>query len=690
MTSITSGNPSDPAELSLDKLSSSISYDDPFEGISHSKLSFINDPQLDSLSRNGFDSLPADKVGKNQSEIVTSLTSIKGQRQDIVLKNVLKHSVSEHKGTIASKTTEVQTDLLSPNSEQELMSQPFPRSDILVEGHGDTCVSPSDGDQGQSPMYASVDSEKMIPGSGEIVLQPSLPGSEPSFQSKDSDSHHGIRCDKEGLSEVDAGSNVQNVAGFSNVHVLKDFPDDAGTSNVPEQSVGFCDPMEEDLNDDELNLYLNELDGGTVDDFSSSKEFKTNIPSDHECSATITSESESGTGSSQGPLQSDQNCDIMSNITTNQESNVFKAVSDLESEIKHPVIECVSDSPEQNILPKDDSNIPINSDIYNTNTEERSDSLITDEAFIYDSLTKGKTEIEQILDEKVKADVSPSSVVSIGETLCQGKMEIERILDEVTQNQQNVLKMQNKPKQSSHSVCTSSPNSGPMSGLEITTPDKSVNVPIGSNDTHSIISNSTPLSSLEMGSPVIGMGIGARPKDPASIKKNRPNSLLGLSKVGLESPIMAQHSDLQCFATPPKPMKALPSDPAVRDETERGECFPVLDDMERDECFPVSEQKSFIAAPSSLEVLTERQRTVDGGESSVVHHLPQHVDVSSKPVYNSAGSETSELATNPELPVAGNGAPKMKRPNSLNLPSRPEFNLALSDEEPVEQTEGKL
>lgn len=43
-------------------------------------------------------------------------------------------------------------------------------------------------------------------------------------------------------------------------------------------------------------------------------------------------------------------------------------------------------------------------------------------------------------------------------------------------------------------------------------------------------------SPAESGSPSPTMGVGARPKDPSQMKKNRPNSLLGLSKISLGSP----------------------------------------------------------------------------------------------------------------------------------------------------------
>ncbi|KAL8571467.1 hypothetical protein ACOMHN_051173 [Nucella lapillus] len=44
------------------------------------------------------------------------------------------------------------------------------------------------------------------------------------------------------------------------------------------------------------------------------------------------------------------------------------------------------------------------------------------------------------------------------------------------------------------------------------------------------------ISPPDSGTPSPNLGIGARPKDPSQLKKNRPNSLLGLSKISLTSP----------------------------------------------------------------------------------------------------------------------------------------------------------
>ena len=50
------------------------------------------------------------------------------------------------------------------------------------------------------------------------------------------------------------------------------------------------------------------------------------------------------------------------------------------------------------------------------------------------------------------------------------------------------------------------------------------------------VRESSSESPAESSSPSPTLGIGARPKDPSQMKKNRPNSLLGLSKISLGSP----------------------------------------------------------------------------------------------------------------------------------------------------------
>ena len=50
--------------------------------------------------------------------------------------DVSKGEDQERRGLIASQPASIQTDMLSPASEQELLSYPLPKSNILVEGHG--------------------------------------------------------------------------------------------------------------------------------------------------------------------------------------------------------------------------------------------------------------------------------------------------------------------------------------------------------------------------------------------------------------------------------------------------------------------------------------------------------------------------------------------------------------------------
>ncbi|XP_005107726.1 uncharacterized protein LOC101855213 isoform X2 [Aplysia californica] len=673
---------------------SSIAYDDPFEGFTHGKLGFIQEPQLDSLTHNGFDSLPADKVGKNKSELVTSLTSI--GRQDIVVKNVLKRSTSEHKGTIASQTMEVQTDALSPASEEELMSLPFPRSDILVDGHGDTTVASTvsattdtkaenESDQNQSPIYASVDSETLIPGAGETVQ--SSPSSQSSYQNGDTHSSTGEHtvtpAQGEDLNTALSKPEVGSDSGNSAAEVVNGFP--GKTFPVSEQAVGFHDPVDEDLDDNELNMYLNELDGGSMEDFSALK----------------------ATNGNNGPVSG-----------TSPESSVAPSVPDIQTELSQSsglktrsladeMREADSMGPPSESFMSGVSSVPdvdtashfqdpdLVADLgLNTRQEKVSElddgqvsslgSSTNDKDTLYNSLSTGKMEIEEILDEKVKEEMLPPTAVSIGESLIQGKMEIERVLDEVVQNQQNMPEQELRPGvlQTCKDADTISSHGQPdvtkghvkTSGLEsvkgnVTT---ELSPPPPSQESHMTSMYSAP-NVADKGSPTMCMGIGARPKDPAFIKKNRPNSLHGLSKINLESPSFVKHSEFSEDEDPssfnsnlPKTTKFLPnagspqfSDGTVPQETEQG--------------------GGLFTPPSMGEISAEsRQRMFAKSDSPVLSrdldpHSPQH-DGSNLNSESSREGSTEDLHSAAGSLNALSGS-RMKRPTTLNLPVRPEFNM---------------
>ena len=277
-----------------------------------------------------------------------------------------------------------------------------------------------------------------------------------------------------------------------------------------------------------------------------------------------------------------------------------------------------------------------------------------DKELIFNSLTTGTMEIEQILDAKVKQEETTRIAVSIGESLIHGKMEIERVLDEIVTNQSNGETL------SSH-----------------TSPD------VSQSPTKSIIANGRKSSANEnvsfpqtmSTSPAMGMGIGARPKDPASIKKNRPSSLHGLSKVNIDSQTSMKSSDMNGT------QDMIPSNTANKmfaiNSIDSQTSFD--GGVQKNLPFSPTSQNEFLPPPSTM----DRQRlyameiTSSSAEQSHTSDIPEGFGSNLHGAADDPHAAAGDLEVNDSVSAAS----RMKRPTTLNLPARPEFSLSSGGEE---------
>ncbi|RUS73079.1 hypothetical protein EGW08_019160 [Elysia chlorotica] len=675
-------------ERNVQKDPVSVSYDEPYDSLSSKLNPIAADDVTDKTSYKGLERSPDTTKLSYQSEIVTSLTRVSSNGDHIgTVYNSLNGydrkgiaNRSERKGTIACQAMEVQTDALSPASEEELMSSPFPKTDIIVDGHGDTSVSNSDvGDQNHSPpIYASMDNETILSASG--------PGPQNMPRSQ------GF------VGETECQSNMPNLAQKIPKE-RKDHSSLASNFGVSEHIVsgnnvvGFDNSTGDDLNEDEINMYLEEFEAVKENSEFSSLDFQLNknIP-DFQGVQTLTRNSMEQSLADE--LQEAQPKTVDSISTSEQSESLPKKFCPDPSPFlcvnQEPGpgtdLTVASTTPEANGSCISRSDVEATGDVLNSVLEVNVENTVHDEGHgqlqivrhgadntaVFDTVMGGKMEIESILDDK-KSQQSLNRRNNVSGKLLQGKMEIEDILDDAISYQQSNTR---------HDVHQRDMNAMPSDMAEQLNfiprisngCDKSCEPRSTEQCTHSL----SPASSTEHkepGSPMLG--VGARPKDPSAIKKNRPNSLLGLSKVNLDfSAVPKEVTDIDStngqsntqspskypngasqFYQPPESLKksqTLSVEPQVVADTKQR--------LNPDPDLPESEQKP---------------------TPPVIHDFTQVNNEEEVPAYNTDNPEDPYASSPPESLDSDpqSGGSRKKRPTSLDLPHRPGFEVGSPEEE---------
>ncbi|PVD22658.1 hypothetical protein C0Q70_15913 [Pomacea canaliculata] len=176
------------------------------------------------------------------------------------------------------------------------------------------------------------------------------------------------------------------------------------------------------------------------------------------------------------------------------------------------------------------------------------------------------------------------------------------------------------------------------------------------------------------------MGIGARPKDPSQMKKSRPNSLLGLSKISLgvpfagsQSPQVGPQQIVNGMAMIPPCDQVLP--PVQGDQTQQichnfMHCgVHVTPDTSYIPPSDIGQEIDSVMHPASASELSVGVSELDAPvmRRQEAAMLGEGIDVSSSSLRPRSWSPTT-LAVQP--------AQKMKRPTSLNLPVRQDLSVA--------------
>lgn len=698
-----------------------VSYDDPYDSLPTYKFGCVTSDQLSSVPYKRYASLPEGKQRRNQSAIVTSLTRISVHDEDVNTVYTTPSKVperkgiancSERKGTIAYHPIEVQTDALSPASEKELMLSPFPKSDILVDGHGDTSVVAeqvcySEIEQNQSPSYSGAgEPSESIQQSTRVGVHAEDENQRSQSATRNSevvaDSYSSLQPNLYSLAgtygQINSGfllsENMDIVPNTTSLFDPRSLVVSAGDTSTgypqSEQIVCFNDLVDEDFDNDEINAYLNVLQGHRVTNVNT---LETPAPINSVILEPV------ATGEPHAEFTEKNISHVIGNCFSNEEFSA-RVISQLDlgdgnisvfdSSCRNTSHIHINDSDNSCIEPHDRKTSDVVCTVKNVSDSEPSNHLQDASQTLYNSLITGKMEIENILDDIINTEsvtnnvrdnlilermedenvkIETASVENVSEQVLCGRMEIENILDEVFLKQQSVLE------QISQNLDLN-PN---LNHLQSDVEHGSDNIQDRPCETALAVSDSdssSPVRSFgqnyEVGNSMPAVGVGARPKDLSVFKKNRSNTSLGLSKDSPEIPTEVKPkvtTDLDDNTFHKQVVEQFP-DSSVQ--------FPQLADNEHPSALLLDSESL-----GHAELRPNDSTAVEQEDKSVLHDFsqpgsqPENSQFIDQSLATTDGFDASQTA----------GVLNMKRPYSLDLPSQSE--AAVEQDQNAEHT-GKV
>ncbi|XP_076462589.1 uncharacterized protein LOC143294953 isoform X2 [Babylonia areolata] len=516
----------------------------------------------------------------------------------------------ERRGLIASQPASIQTDTLSPASEQELLSYPLPKSDILVEGHGDTRRdttpprSPPSTARPSCPTdtehYASSNSAEIREAEDQSVQH--HPGTEVVDSPPADQQTMEMESDAGCVQGLDTGSGHDmeepvrepaaapaKDAGLSDhsdhqqdrdVSLQQELAaaDRAKGDGAAVEAVGF-EPEECDMDRDEMDAYLEELESSMVADcaeMSGLTAAACGVPpaqltamegggesedQDTQCimegqdmphTATVDTSDRSALG---GDGEGEGQAVGVVSSEDSRDHRVDSEVADTSAHGEDPAAVCsqsTNDSvPQDN--PSDMQQPPVlaapgdQGDV-RTDLAPQGGSDTGQQTGPGTSTDANTHSTSLGLSDSTKTEVN-SSAMNLGRfvdtsslefpvagnkngvsSVVKGKLEIEGLLDEIVAAR---LAQKSSEVVSAESIVPGQGGVEQAGRTEGWGPEGSM---VCSRVRESSSASPETVSPAQSGSPSPTLGIGARPKDPSHMKKNRPNSLLGLSKISLGSP----------------------------------------------------------------------------------------------------------------------------------------------------------
>ncbi|XP_050401600.2 zinc finger FYVE domain-containing protein 9 isoform X2 [Patella vulgata] len=644
----------------VDQNNGFINYDDPYHGEKLNKVDYITSnevPPMKQLEKLGIDNkdFSFNNTEQKIADVIVSNYQVSNSHGYVIsdhlnyskdvdlqpmkdedksgpnsLKLQINGSVKSETGSRlqASQVTAVQTDALSPNSEQELSSYEYPKSDIIVEGH-ETSNSSSDNLTEPVNGYSIVkDSLKLNPeqNSKGALMQEA--------DNKSSGITNGYLEGEKSANQIE--QTVKSVSESENLIVDK-------AEQKSQTAVGFVDE------DADMSL-------GDIDDYLNMSGQVSSMPTqtlDSATSQSLSSELQQASKSIGSELEQIEN----------HENNVQLDQSPRRDFGDGP--DLVADVPNEEIYSSMEGAVGHSPEA--ASLEHPNFIRKTESNFLDPNLNR-------------KGIVSDINISLSQDGDC---LEIEQIINDP------------QPYEESHSFeeTLSYPSNASITSANITNMENS-----SSLDSNFSGQFSPPVVMRTPEQQVIGQG--ARPKDPSHLKKSRPNSLLGLSKVNLEAPFPGTHV-IEDGAMDPINQNQWQTEI----NGERTQMIPASEQFQKMNEPALNMQNSDLTqnrnlmedqlnhnlqdtgvCPPVTDSLTNDQ-VVNGDNVGELPVLRRNFEASAQGGLLGSGGQTN-LRPHSWSP-AGSASPQMnksKRPSSLNIPPRGEFN----PDEPGQRTRGML
>lgn len=644
----------------------------------------------------------------------------------------------ERRGLIASQPASIQTDVLTPRSEQELWSGPFPKSDILVVGHEDNSSSRytsrdrtdelTERKEVQNGTYIYADASSIEhkiedtvdssvspvhtdigePGAGEHDPSNTMESTTKESQRKQPGSDQAVMIQNfdEDVASIAESPDIVSVDlcerevkpecdNVTENGADKQEATENGTVASGNGPVGF-DEDECEMDRDEIDAYLQDMDKQLDSGCEEGMNGETALPAEdavdtsqnkfvHVSSQSVSTLNISNShpaASTEEDMETQGECDPASGLT-----NGFVMGRNTPN-VSQPQggVPQVMDTDEQESVSKLGDH-PDTSD--NNNSSAAGPDLVADTRLVTAaSIHPQPKEQTQLMDvgDTSQGGIEPKQGATLSlefpvtgagselSMLMKGRLEIESLLDEavaarLAQKHAESRVNINTPPEMLHAPNTLTATvvgSQPAESLST-----ALDVP-GVQDVGKDLGSSLPNTLGSSSSPTLG--IGARPKDPSQMKKNRPNSLLGLSKISLGTPfsppsqpadslVPGQQQTMEEGGRPPFGMHSVDpvgnSDPQVRQY--------------------YSEARHLGAPPPVVSVPAPDSSAPAPGSVGAVQASDLEVPVMRRPDAGYAGDvgEGVEASSGGQRPrswspssMASPQSQRMKRPTSLNLPVR--------------------
>ncbi|ESO88132.1 hypothetical protein LOTGIDRAFT_165871, partial [Lottia gigantea] len=589
--------------------------------VDDSSLQSVDNSSIQSGSNSGLPSLDTYSLPSVGNSSLSSQSSLK-----LMVNGDVKHESKSR--LLASQVTAVQTDALSPNSELEFSSYPYPKSDIIVEGH-DTVNAGE----------VKVDVVESVLNSKQIKTSDLKKDSIPALVNSSHQNVHQISETAKELTKVYQNGNSQCSVDNESLH-SNELKGKIDSLDIP-KVIGFG--MEDtDVTPSDMDDYLNDLAkqmAAETPQLSQSlgseliQAEKSSLPSE-----MVSPRSLSYSSHDQPALSS---MIVKEKTPTSLSDELQQATNGLSDDQKEGS-PCRDAGSSPDVVPKDE----VYSSMEGAVGHSPECSSLERPNFVQEKSPN-------TLDYNRKGIVSDINISLTQDGDC---LEIEQIINEPISLSEYDISCE----PINHASKDHASSSGFVSEMPSVPREKTGKTDVSlDSDYHSGMSMD---SVIMRNHDQAGIGQGARPKEPNHVKRGRPSSLLGLSKVNLEAPFSGTHVVDSSPEGNQNNVSSSGSSSVVNDSINSDQHTEYQNHVENNSSNVNSLQRGG-------QGFSQNSENTTGLEDLPV--LRRNLDVASSS--NGMASASRPHSWSP----GGNASPQMnksKRPSSLNLPPRGEFN----------------